>query len=572
MSDDCTGADVQPPSGKGYNNTKRRGHSTKRKSVSEDPGGESKDRAENQSSSLGDFDWGLCLALAGCAFEAYNDLAENDKHLVKRTPNGTEISFVDAMFVLDRYEGILEFHLKCASDLEPVNWIPGTNSDPYCSVTVDGAEFLSSTKWGSLNPTWNEKCAFFVRNKGASRVNCRVLDDAVIGSDSLMGTAILSTLQGLEDGVEKEYTVSLGEGKGQVTFSVTFVPFKENEIAQDAAIGSMGSPVVGSLPKAILESPWRALRSALISAEEAANLEFMPVSFIENVEQDSQAWIFWNPDMRHIVVSFRGTEQTQWKDLITDANLFPTGITYEDGIMRMSKDSKVNDNSIWVHSGFLKAYICIQKEIAEVISQIVKGSDDRWTCFVTGHSLGGALSTLCAYDLAMQGNIKSILCYNFGSPMVGSQAFTESFNELVPRCWRIVNENDAVCQVPRMIGYSHGGRKVLLRKDGSVEFAGVQEMDVGEDTSVAQVVKKLSLSTVMSLSSQVKALQSIEALMDDEKDVDLDDIIQAEVSAMQNLLDGSGIDEHMEETYLGTIESAIRATLTNMRHATDRLD
>lgn len=516
----------------------------------------------------GDFDWGLCLALAGCAFEAYNDPGEDDKRLVKRTTNGTEISFVDLDFVRSRYEGMVEFQLKRAEGLKQINWIPGTKSDPFCSVTVDGAEFISSTKWGSLDPVWNEKSSFFVRSKVNTRVNCRVLDDAVVGTESLLGTAILPTLGSLKDLQEEEFTIGLGPDRGKLTFSLKYTPFEANKSAQDAAVGSMGGPVVGSLPKAIMDSPWRALKQALISAENAADLEFDPVSFIENPDQDSQAWIFWNQDTRRVVVSFRGTEQTQWKDLMTDANLFPTKIDYDEGTMRLCRDATPEDNDVWVHTGFLKAYVCIQKEVADVVTQITQRTENdeqTWTCYITGHSLGGALSTLCAYDLAVQGKIDPIVCYNFGSPMVGNQAFTESFNDLVPRCWRIVNEKDAVSQVPRMIGYAHGGRKVLLRKNGTVEFAGVEDMDVGEDTSIGQVIKKLSLSTIMSLASQVKALESFESLPSDDKDVDIDGIIQSEVNAMQTLLDGTGIDEHMEETYLDTIESAIRATLRNLK-------
>ena len=520
-----------------------------------------------EDSVIKNFDWGICLALAGCAFEAYNDLAEQDKHLVKRTRNGTEISFVDVDFVQSRYDGILEFHLKRANDLQKVNWIPGTNSDPCCLCTVDGAEWRSSTKWGSLNPEWNEKAAFFVSEKEEVTLKCRLLDDAVIGPDSLMGTTMLS-LRELNGQREEEFTKDLGDGKGTITFSLKYTPLSDDKNIQDAVIGSMGSPVVGSLPEAILQSPWRALRNALISAEEIANLEFQPIAFIENPESDSQAWIFWNPNVNRVVVSFRGTEQTQWKDLLTDASLVPSRIDYDEGTMRISKDSRIQDDTVWVHTGFLNAYVCIQKEVAEIVRQVVKqnANESKWTCYVTGHSLGGALSTLCSFDLAMQGTFGDIICYNFGSPMVGSQAFTESFNDLVPSCWRVVNENDAVCQVPRLIGYSHCGRKVLLCRDGTVEFAGVEAMDAGEDTGAGEVIKKLSMSTVMSLASQVKALESFKSLMDEDlEDIKVEEIIQSEIDAMKNLLDGSGIDEHLEGKYLGTIEAAIRTTLENMK-------
>lgn len=41
---------------------------------------------------------------------------------------------------------------------------------------------------------------------------------------------------------------------------------------------------------------------------------------------------------------------------------------------------------------------------------------------------------------------------NFGSPRVGNKAFAQEFNQLVPDAWRVVNRNDAVCTVPRLMG------------------------------------------------------------------------------------------------------------------------
>ena len=48
---------------------------------------------------------------------------------------------------------------------------------------------------------------------------------------------------------------------------------------------------------------------------------------------------------------------------------------------------------------------------------------------MTGHSLGGALSTLCAYDCARRTwrgvPRPAIVHYNYGSPRVGNKAFAE---------------------------------------------------------------------------------------------------------------------------------------------------
>lgn len=62
---------------------------------------------------------------------------------------------------------------------------------------------------------------------------------------------------------------------------------------------------------------------------------------------------------------------------------------------------------------------------------------------LTGHSLGGALATLAAYDIAL--SLESVLrkdqisCYAFGAPRTGTHAFAENYNLAVPDTWHIIN-------------------------------------------------------------------------------------------------------------------------------------
>lgn len=42
----------------------------------------------------------------------------------------------------------------------------------------------------------------------------------------------------------------------------------------------------------------------------------------------------------------------------------------------------------------------VQPQIREVLA-LITGGDSAWTVTATGHSLGGALAVLCAYDLAI---------------------------------------------------------------------------------------------------------------------------------------------------------------------------
>ncbi|NTW36269.1 MAG: hypothetical protein HGB17_09095, partial [Syntrophobacteraceae bacterium] len=75
---------------------------------------------------------------------------------------------------------------------------------------------------------------------------------------------------------------------------------------------------------------------------------------------------------------------------------------------------------------------------------------------VTGHSLGGALSTVCAADLFCLGY--DCVLYNFASPRVGGDTFSEWFNIQFAltystkaqsyRAWRINRREDPVPHTP----------------------------------------------------------------------------------------------------------------------------
>ena len=67
---------------------------------------------------------------------------------------------------------------------------------------------------------------------------------------------------------------------------------------------------------------------------------------------------------------------------------------------------------------------------------------------VAGHSLGGALATLAAYDIRKQllDNNQpdtKVVCYTFAAPRTGNHAFAREYNAMVPDTWSVIN--DQVC-------------------------------------------------------------------------------------------------------------------------------
>lgn len=71
---------------------------------------------------------------------------------------------------------------------------------------------------------------------------------------------------------------------------------------------------------------------------------------------------------------------------------------------------------------------------------------------VTGHSLGGALSTLTALVASFAGIDTQVM--TFGSPMVGNRAFTTCYEQAVPNTFRVYNQPDIVPKLPsHELGY-----------------------------------------------------------------------------------------------------------------------
>ncbi|KAA8499099.1 Lipase [Porphyridium purpureum] len=132
---------------------------------------------------------------------------------------------------------------------------------------------------------------------------------------------------------------------------------------------------------------------------------------------------------------------------------------------------------IGVHSGFAKAYLSIAEQLVEVVCELYR--QKKRSVWLTGHSLGGALATLCSYDLlhALKLSRDEVAVYTFGSPRVGNYAFVDAYNRQIPRHWRVVFASDLVTTVPTKFLYGHVGTEALLTKRGllfldptSVEF------------------------------------------------------------------------------------------------------
>jgi triacylglycerol lipase len=133
-----------------------------------------------------------------------------------------------------------------------------------------------------------------------------------------------------------------------------------------------------------------------------------------------------------IYVVFRGTDTiSEW---ISDATLTQVDYPY------VANGGKTQ-------TGFTDIYDSIRAPILQAVSSLAGGGTYS-ALYITGHSLGGALSVLAAPDLAAQTQLKQPVVYTFAGPRAGDPSFASLYDGDIATSWRVVNTNDAVPKLP----------------------------------------------------------------------------------------------------------------------------
>ena len=145
--------------------------------------------------------------------------------------------------------------------------------------------------------------------------------------------------------------------------------------------------------------------------------------------------LYHNPISQTTVMAFHGTSNAaDWR---TDMEL-------QQIQNSLNSDSK---NKEKVHKGFLKRYTFMQPDIKKLINKYNESTrEGGW--FVAGHSLGGAVATLVAYD--QKDNFSSLPhIYTFGQPRVGNSEFAKKMDSMYPSgAYRVVNTSDVITLLP----------------------------------------------------------------------------------------------------------------------------
>jgi lipase (class 3) len=111
--------------------------------------------------------------------------------------------------------------------------------------------------------------------------------------------------------------------------------------------------------------------------------------------------------------------------------------------------------------GFTEMYESLrtgaQQDSPTVVNALAKLQFPQPVSSVTicGHSLGGALATLLALDVAANTTFPDPAVYTYGSPRTGDSLFAGTYDQVVKNSYRIANRLDIVPALPPPLDYEH---------------------------------------------------------------------------------------------------------------------
>lgn len=247
-------------------------------------------------------------------------------------------------------------------------------------------------------------------------------------------------------------------------------------------------------------------------------------------ENRTQGFIAWDADF--VLVSFRGTKELG--DWLTNLNTIRTENPPSYGK---------------VHSGFFQAFNDARVRVSELLTRAKASEKSVW---VTGHSLGGALSTIMAGDVLNRLPVSGI--YTYGQPRVVNRRAQGMFrNYYHDKFFRIVNDDDIVPKVPPLL--KHVGTTLWFDEDGSMKEAppGVRSDEFGPEEMTEDQFEE-ELNKLKSLQKQINETQEAVAALE------VDEIV-AETSAAEVETRGllPSVSDHMMDKYIQKIIAKVNA-------------
>jgi len=137
--------------------------------------------------------------------------------------------------------------------------------------------------------------------------------------------------------------------------------------------------------------------------------------------------------------------------------------------------------------GFFEVYTACRESFIKTLDGL--GTD--MNLYISGHSLGAALSVLALPDVVKATHFKKPTLYNFGCPRVGDNDFVNAYNALPSqKTFRVANSSDLVASIPLPLPMLLVPSGYYSHVDVPIDF-NVQKNDIGLNHSMDTYITAL---------------------------------------------------------------------------------
>jgi hypothetical protein len=172
--------------------------------------------------------------------------------------------------------------------------------------------------------------------------------------------------------------------------------------------------------------------------------DYKIVKTFENFYVGSFAMVGVESSAKEIIITHRGTMNFSGGLL---------GFSYDKVRMRNTPEG------VLVHEGYLKVYESLASQINEFVLEMLEDPKYKgYKVIITGHSLGGVVSTIHAVDVAFKFKEKGFETelFSYHSPRPGNNGFREHAINQNFTIARFTNKSDFISQmVPRQLNFTH---------------------------------------------------------------------------------------------------------------------
>ena len=194
-------------------------------------------------------------------------------------------------------------------------------------------------------------------------------------------------------------------------------------------------------------------------------LEATGLSLTREIHGAKDEYVYVARDDSRVVVVFRGS--CTLNNVLTDIDMVRGGA--DSAAQLLAEATGLPTSGMILHRGFVEAYLNVREELLDTLGELSLAGprDAALELHVTGHSMGGAMATLAALEIAhrqrMQQQHRGVVAraglaafarpetYTFAAPRVGDAFFADFFTRTFPaphEYWALQAPSDAVPHLP----------------------------------------------------------------------------------------------------------------------------